>query len=93
MTRPRCSSIGPPWLAMRTRADVDVAKVLILDATGTALGEAIAGDLAGGVQGTGTAPRVLVVGSALLRATTDSLRGRLLAKDLSGLLSRRFRGS
>ncbi|MDQ8160863.1 MAG: hypothetical protein P3C12_15775, partial [Gemmatimonadota bacterium] len=34
--------IGPPWLAMRTRADVDVAKVLILDATGTGLGAAVA---------------------------------------------------
>jgi ABC-2 type transport system permease protein len=77
--------IGPPWLAMRTRADVNVAKVLILDATGTALGDAIAGDLAGGVQGTATAPRVLVVNATALTTTTDSLRGRLLAKDLSGL--------
>ncbi len=78
--------VGPPWLAMRTRADVDVAKVLILDATGTALGEAIAGDLAGGVQGTATAPRVLEVSATALTTTTDSLRGRLLAKELPGLL-------
>jgi ABC-2 type transport system permease protein len=77
--------IGPPWLAMRTRADVDVAKVLILDATGTALGAAVASDLAGGVQGTGTPPRVVEVQAAALTTTTDSLRGRLLAKALPGL--------
>ncbi len=77
--------IGPPWLAMRTRADVDVAKVLILDATGTALGSAIAVDLAGGVLGTATPPRVLAVNAAALAATTDSLRGRVLAKALPGL--------
>lgn len=77
--------IGPPWLAMRSRADVDVAKVLIVDATGTALGSAIAVDLAGGVLGTATPPRVLEVNAAVLAATTDSLRGRLLAKAIPGL--------
>ncbi len=76
--------IGPPWLAMRTRDDADVAKVLIVDATGTALGSAIAVDLAGGVLGTATPPRVLEVNAAVLAATTDSLRGRLLTKALPG---------
>jgi ABC-2 type transport system permease protein len=77
--------IGPPWLAMRARAEVDVAKVLILDATETGLGAAIAGDLAGGVQGTATPPRVANVDAATLAVTTDSLRRRLLAQQLPGL--------
>lgn len=77
--------VGPPWLAMRSRADVDVTKLLIVDATGSALGSAIAVDLAGGLQGTATPPKVLAIGSTALAATTDSLRGQVLAKTLPGV--------
>ena len=77
--------IGPPWLAMRSRAGVDVTKLLIVDATGSALGSAIAVDLAGGLQGTATPPQVLTISGSALTATTDSLRGEVVAKAVPGV--------
>ena len=79
--------VGPPWLAMRTRAGVDVAKVLIVDATGAGLGSAMAADLAGGLQGTAAPPPVLLVEPASLSATTDSLRARVLDRSIPGFLT------
>jgi ABC-2 type transport system permease protein len=79
--------VGPPWLAMRTRAGVDVAKVLIVDATGAGLGSAMAADLAGGLQGTAAPPPVLLVEPARLSATTDSLRARVLDRSIPGFLT------
>jgi len=79
--------VGPPWLAMRTRAGVDVAKVLIVDATGAGLGSAMAADLAGGLQGTATPPPVLVLDPARLSTTTDSLRARVLDRSIPGFLT------
>jgi len=77
--------VGPPWIAMRTRADVEVSNILVLDATGTSLGAAMAVDLAGGLQGTANPPKVLEIDGARLTATTDSLRAKILDKSLPGL--------
>ena len=79
--------VGPPWLAMRTRASVDVAKVLIVDATGTGLGSAMAADLSGGLQGTSAPPPVLVVEPGRLSVMTDSLRARVLDRSIPGFLT------
>jgi ABC-2 type transport system permease protein len=48
----------PAWMANRTNASADVARIRILDATGTDLGHLVALELGGGVTGDTTATQV-----------------------------------
>jgi ABC-2 type transport system permease protein len=78
--------VFPPWLAMRSQAKVDPGRVVIIDASGTSLGEAVAFDLSGGIQGTAIPPRVLVTSEATREHVVDSTRQELLAGNTSGYL-------
>jgi ABC-2 type transport system permease protein len=78
--------VVPPWIAVRSQMRVDVARVLFVDATGTDLGTNVAVDVAGGLQGTSTPPRVLVVSDAAKAQVVDSLRKELIAGKVPGYL-------
>src|SRR5690349_2072059 len=41
----------PPWLAANSRASTDLARIAVLDATGTTLGTRVAARLNGGLTG------------------------------------------
>ncbi len=78
--------ILPPWLASRTRANVDASTLAVLDVTGTGLGDAVAVDLAGGVQSTSTPPKVMVAAATDADSLVAHTRGRLLAGDFTGYI-------
>ena len=74
----------PPWLAVRSQMNVNVGRVLFVDATGTELGNNVAVDVSGGLQGTSTPPRVLATTDATKANVVDSLRKELIAGNLLG---------
>jgi ABC-2 type transport system permease protein len=78
--------VVPPWIAVRSQMRVDVARVLFVDATGTDLGNNVAVDVSGGLQGTSTPPRVLPVAEPSKSQVVDSLRKELIAGNLPGYL-------
>ena len=71
----------PPWLASRSSAAPDIARITILDATGTALGTRVAAELNGGVMGDTSLTEVRVIApegmaQAESLAVRDVLSGR-----------------
>lgn len=78
--------VVPPWIAVRSQMKVDVARVLFVDATGTDLGNNVAVDVSGGLQGTSAPPRVLAISDASRSQVVDSLRKELIAGNLPGYL-------
>jgi ABC-2 type transport system permease protein len=94
----------PPWLASRSRAAADIARITILDATGTPLGTRIAGELNGGVMGDTSLTEVRIVSqSELARAeslatrevTVGRRKGYLVidSRMISGRAAARYSGS
>jgi ABC-2 type transport system permease protein len=74
--------VGPAYLANRTSASADVARIRILDATGTDLGRLVAAELGGGALGDTALTQVLALGPEVLAtaestATADVLRRRI----------------
>lgn len=51
----------PGWVATRTRASTDFARIHILDATGTGLGRLVAAELNGGIAGDTSLTKVIAV--------------------------------
>lgn len=66
--------IGPPYLAYKSSRAVDFSSMAIVDATGSAMGEGLATELAGGLMGTGKRARVMVVQASDTTRVIDSLR-------------------
>ncbi len=77
--------IGPSLIAARTKASSNLANVLVLDATGTDLGQRVANALAT-VDSTGPRPRVEAVTPAHLRAATDSATQAVVHHEVLGYL-------
>jgi ABC-2 type transport system permease protein len=76
----------PPWLASRSKASADLARIVILDATGTGLGTRVAAELNGGLTGDTSRTQVRSVAPAEL-ARAESLATReTIAKETRGYL-------
>ncbi|MES2523759.1 MAG: ABC transporter permease [Gemmatimonadota bacterium] len=78
--------IIPPWIASRTEATIDPTRLLFIDATGGRLGDAVAGDFAGGIQSSATPPAVSQTTPDSLDAATSRARARLLDGAISGFV-------
>ncbi|HJU91064.1 MAG TPA: ABC transporter permease [Gemmatimonadaceae bacterium] len=65
----------PPWLASRSTAAPDIARITILDGTGTELGTRVAAELNGGVMGDTSLTQVQVVAPQAM-AQAESLAVR-----------------
>lgn len=81
--------VAPLWLASRTQPSPDLARIAIVDATGRALGQRVALDLAGGLSADVPTARVAEVppgDDAALRAAEDSARHEALAGRVKGYL-------
>ena len=76
----------PAWLATRERPSVDVARIRILDATGTDLGKSIALDLNGGISGDTALTQVLTLGAKQLEAAESTATVDVQAKRIKGYL-------
>lgn len=65
----------PAWMANRSEASADVARIRILDATGTNLGQLVATELGGGILGdTSSAKVAIVMPDALAEAESIATR-------------------
>lgn len=69
--------IGPPYLAYKSSRSVDLSTLVIVDGTGSQMGEGIATELAGGLSGSGKRARVIPVTDADSGRVLDSLRTML----------------
>jgi ABC-2 type transport system permease protein len=69
--------IGPPYLAYRASRSVDLSAVVIVDGTGTSMGEGIATEMAGGLMATGARATVIAVMDADSARVIDSLRAQV----------------
>lgn len=69
--------IGPPYLAYRASRSVDLSAVVIVDGTGTSMGEGIATEMAGGLMATGARATVIAVTDADSARVIDSLRAQV----------------
>lgn len=78
--------IGPPWLASRSQATINTSALVLVDATGTGLGDALAIDIAGGLQSATTPPPVVVTEVSVLDSVTTVQRGRLMRGEISGFV-------
>ena len=76
--------IVPPWLASRTQATIDPSGLVFIDASGTGLGNAVAVDVAGGIQSTSTLPEVVVTSVTEMDSVVALQRARLVKGNITG---------
>lgn len=76
----------PPWMASRSKASADLARITILDATGTNLGKRIALELNGGMGGDTSRTRVLAVAPARLAEAESLATRQTMARATRGYL-------
>ena len=76
----------PAWMANRTNASTDVARIRILDATGTDLGRLVALELGGGVTGDTTTTQVQALRSDQVAAAESTATRDIRQKSIKGYL-------
>jgi ABC-2 type transport system permease protein len=76
----------PAYMTTRERASMDVARIRILDASGSDLGRGIAGALNGGVTGDTSLTQIEVLESAALAAAESTATRDVQARRLKGYL-------
>jgi ABC-2 type transport system permease protein len=76
----------PAYTAMRSRASADIARIQILDATGTEVGRRVANELNGGLTGDTTRTRVLALDPAALADAESTATRAVIAKQIKGYL-------
>lgn len=76
----------PPWIASNSSASADLARIVVLDATGTDLGERIAAELNGGVMGDTSRTEVRVVAPAMLARAESLATRQTIAESTRGYL-------
>jgi ABC-2 type transport system permease protein len=69
--------IGPPYLAYMSSRSVDFSSMVIVDVSGTTMGDGIATELAGGLMATGQRATVIAATATDSGKVLDSLRTRL----------------
>ncbi|HET7585065.1 MAG TPA: ABC transporter permease [Gemmatimonadaceae bacterium] len=76
----------PPWLASQSKPSADVARIVIVDATGTSLGRRVAAHLNGGITGDTTRTQVRTVAPAQLAAAESLATADILSHRVRGTL-------
>ncbi|HEU4642200.1 MAG TPA: ABC transporter permease [Gemmatimonadaceae bacterium] len=76
----------PPWLAANSQASTDLARIAILDATGTTLGTRVAAQLNGGLTGDTSLTIVRAVAPARLPAAESTATREAVANRTRGYL-------
>jgi ABC-2 type transport system permease protein len=76
----------PPWMASRSKASVNLARIVILDATGTNLGNRIAAELNGGLAGDTSRTEVRAVAPARLAEAESLATKQTVARRTRGYL-------
>lgn len=76
----------PAYAAMRSRGSADIARIRILDATGTEVGRRVANELNGGAFGDTSRTQVLAIAPADLPAAETKATNDVLSTDLRGYL-------
>lgn len=76
----------PSWMANRSNASEDVARIRILDATGANLGNLVAAELGGGVTGDTTATQVSLVSPVALADAESTATQDIRNKAIKGYL-------
>lgn len=76
----------PSYLGQRTKAAADAARIRIIDATGTNMGQLVAFDLGGGITGNPSTTQVEQATAATLPDAEARARAAVTAKDLRGYL-------
>ncbi|HET7623295.1 MAG TPA: ABC transporter permease, partial [Gemmatimonadaceae bacterium] len=76
----------PPWIAARSKASANLARIVILDATNTNLGNRIAAELNGGLAGDTSATEVRAVVPTQLAEAESLATKQTIAKQTRGYL-------
>jgi ABC-2 type transport system permease protein len=76
----------PAYAAMRSKASVDVARIQILDATGTEVGRRVANELNGGLTGDTNRTRVIALDQLALAVAESAATKAVIAKTIKGYL-------
>jgi len=76
----------PPWMASRSKASTNVARIIILDGTGTDLGKRIAVELNGGIMGDTARTEVRQVAPARMAEAESLATRQTIAKETRGYL-------
>jgi ABC-2 type transport system permease protein len=76
----------PPWIASRSKASANLARIVILDATSTNLGNRIAAELNGGLGGDTSATEVRAIAPAQLAEAESLATRQTVAKRTRGYL-------
>ncbi|HEU4586824.1 MAG TPA: ABC transporter permease [Gemmatimonadaceae bacterium] len=76
----------PPWMASRSKASANLARIIVLDATGSNLGNRIAKELNGGLGGDTSLTEVRVVAPARLAEAESLATKQTVAKATRGYL-------
>jgi len=79
--------IVPAWLSIRSVQSTEHGRVIILDATGTALGDRVADRLRGGLFGDTAAARVVRVAPAALAEAESLATQAVMRKEETGFLT------
>jgi ABC-2 type transport system permease protein len=74
----------PPWIASRSKASANLARIVILDATSTNLGNRIAAELNGGLGGDTSATEVRAIAPAPLAEAASLATRQTVAKRTRG---------
>jgi ABC-2 type transport system permease protein len=78
--------IVPAWLTLRSARSTELERVLVLDATGTQLGQRVAEQLRGGLFGDTAGARVITMAPAELAAAESSATGAVMRREATGFL-------
>ena len=76
----------PAWMAHRSQPSTDVARIIVVDASGTRLGSRVATELNGGLFGDASLTQVMEVAPADAAAAQDSARQEVLSERAKGYL-------
>jgi len=76
----------PAWLALRAKASPNVGRVVVIDATGTALGTRVAAALSGGPMGDSSRTQLRQVALAEVPAAEREARAIVMRKEANGYL-------
>ena len=76
----------PAWMANRSGTSADVARIRILDATGTNLGQLVATELGGGVLGDTSSSQVAIVPPGAMAEAESTATRDVLSRVIKGYL-------
>src|SRR5687767_11877811 len=76
----------PPWMAARASASANVARIIVLDATGTGLGKRVATELNGGIGGDTSLTLVREIAQADLAAAESAATQAVIRRRTKGYL-------